>query len=144
MPYPMYEARMQAQMQQPDRLVLAVAAGHPLARSALRELLSDEIDHARIGWAFVGPLPTALRDELAPWMLPLATANLGEWRKLTRSVDGSPEPEDSAALERHGFLRRSRIDAVLLAAMRDLIIPGLAMVGLQTPELVAWADGEAR
>lgn len=49
-----------------------------LPRAALRELLSDEIDHARIGWAYLATLPRHLRASIDDWLLPLAICNLRE------------------------------------------------------------------
>src|SRR5204863_1917294 len=40
------------------RIALADASG-ALAHAALRELLSDEIDHSRLGWAHLATLPAA-------------------------------------------------------------------------------------
>lgn len=112
------------------------AAGHPLARSALRELLSDEIDHARIGWAYLGALPQDLREDIIDWLPALAIANLREWRKLTL-------PTENTSLERHGFLQKDRIEEALLQAMRDLIVPGIAHVGLGSVALERWATNGA-
>jgi hypothetical protein len=112
------------------------AAGHPLARSALRELLSDEIDHARIGWAYLGALPKDLHRDVVDWLPALAIANLREWRKLTL-------PTANTSLERHGFLQKDRIEEALLHAMRDLIVPGIAHVGFGSVALERWATNGA-
>jgi hypothetical protein len=120
------------------------AATHPMARAALRELLSDEVDHARVGWASLGPLPPTLREELAPWIHPLAVANLREWRKLTLlETKLFSESAETIVLARHGFLEKSRIEEALFEGMRDLIAPGLALVGLRTAPLNRWLDSGA-
>jgi hypothetical protein len=106
--------------------------------------LSDEVDHARIGWASLGPLPPTLREELAPWIHPLAVANLREWRKLTLlETKLFSESAETIVLARHGFLEKSRIEEALFEGMRDLIAPGLALVGLRTAPLNRWLDSGA-
>ena len=120
------------------------AATHPMARAALRELLSDEVGHARIGWASLGQLPPTLREELAAWIHPLAVANLREWRKLTLlDAKVCSDSAESIVLARHGFLGKSRIEEALFEGMRDLIAPGLALVGLRTAPLNRWLDSGA-
>lgn len=108
------------------------AATGALARAALRELLSDEIDHAKLGWACVAAVPPGLRAEAAPWLLRLARANLRMWRDAPRDY---PSSERLAA---HGAPRPEAIEAALLAALGDLIVPGLAHVGLPTDDVAAW------
>ncbi len=113
------------------------AATHPLARAALRELLSDEIDHARVGWAFLATMPGALRADITDWLLPLGIANLREWRALTLPAPG-------ADLERHGVPARARIEEALVSALRGVIAPGVAHVGLRSAPFAQWAEGGAR
>ncbi len=101
-----------------------------LARWALRELLEDEIDHSRIGWAFLGRLPRELVREVSRWLLPLTVCNLREWRALIL-------PEDDSLAE-HGVppmeVARTAIDEALV----DLLLPGFVHVGLDTRELETW------
>jgi hypothetical protein len=104
----------------------------PLARAGLRELLSDEIDHARIGWAHLSELSPRERAELVPWLDSLVHANLAMWRKAPR-----PYTSD-AALHRHGAPPAEIVESALLGAIRELIIPGLAHFGLPTRSLASW------
>ena len=67
-----------------------------LARAALHELLKDEIDHSRLGWAYLSTMPADLRARISDWLVPLTVANLREWRKSTASHD--------VVLEEHGVL----------------------------------------
>lgn len=104
----------------------------PLARAALRELLSDEIDHARIGWAFVSTLDEQTKSELDSWILPLAIANLREWRSLklpegSRSVVGA-----------HGVPEKEAIERALLDAVESLMIPGFERFGFAVGPLKKW------
>ena len=106
------------------------------ARAAVRELLSDEIDHARIGWAHLAELSAADRAELAPWLPSMVRANLKMWRDSPR-----PYPMDPM-LHRHGAPPAHAVEQALLSAIRELIIPGLERFGLSTSTLAAWlAEG---
>jgi hypothetical protein len=103
-----------------------------LAMAALRELLSDEVDHARIGWAHLAELDAADRACIAPWLLPLVRANLKMWRDTPR-----PYPVDRA-LHRHGAPPADAVEEALLGALRHLIIPGFDRFSLPTGALVEW------
>jgi len=94
----------------------------PLARAALRELLSDEIDHARIGWAHLAAAKAEHRRALAPWLPRLVRAYVEEW---SRSFAPPPEKDLSA----HGVPSRDVIVAAVEAAMREVVWPGLSHVG---------------
>lgn len=96
----------------------------PLARAAIQALLSDEIDHARIGWAHVASLRDAERREVAPFIPSLLASNLAMWRAIPRpSLDGDE-------LSRHGMLSGDGVERALTTAVRELILPGLARLGL--------------
>ena len=93
-----------------------------LARAALRELLTDEIDHARIGWAhltLVASEPT-LRGEISQWIVPLVETNLAAW---ARRADYSRAAE-------HGCPSREVGNRAILGALRTLIVPGFRQAGL--------------
>jgi hypothetical protein len=95
----------------------------PLASAALHELLSDEIDHARIGWAFVASpaVSDAARGELAAWLPELIAMNLAAWR-------ARPRYAITPALVAHGCPSWDAVDAAVVAAIDDLIVPGFALV----------------
>jgi hypothetical protein len=107
-------------------------ARHGLARAALQEMLSDEIDHARIGWGHLAGLPEAERRQVDPWLFDMLSANLKMWRDAERryAVD--------AALFGHGSPPRVVVERALLGALRKLIIPGLSRFGMQTEGLHEW------
>src|SRR5262249_32409766 len=96
-----------------------------LAKSALRELLSDEIDHGRIGWAHLASLDRRTRAEVGRWLLPMAYLNLKIWREESPA---DPDYVDVFAL--HGTPPHEVIDASLVGALRSLIVPGLKEVGI--------------
>jgi hypothetical protein len=103
-----------------------------LARAALRALFSDEIDHARIGWAHLAGLNADERRELSPWLPALVRANLKMWR-----ISARPYPADPV-LHAHGAPPAETVERALLDAIRLLIIPGLAHFDLPTQPIHDW------
>jgi hypothetical protein len=106
-----------------------------LAKSALRELLSDEIDHGRIGWAHLAACDERTRAEVAPWLHAMAFTNLKEWRRET--------PYDHAhteAMTKQGVPPASIVHEALVDALRSLIVPGFEQLGIEVPALKKWLD----
>jgi hypothetical protein len=103
-----------------------------LACAALRALFSDEIDHARLGWAHLASLSVDERRELVPWLPTLVRANLKMWRDTAR-----PYPTDPV-LHAHGAPPAGTVEQALLDAIRLLIIPGLAHFDLPTQPIHDW------
>jgi hypothetical protein len=110
----------------------------PVARTALRELLSDEINHGRIGWAYLATLEPSMRAQVARWMLPMAYVNLKNWRKETPD-----DPGHVAVMALHGVPHPSIIHAALVDALRSLVVPGLRELGMDTGGLERWLDAGA-
>jgi hypothetical protein len=108
-------------------------AGGALARAAVQELLSDEIDHARIGWAHLASLDRAARNAVGPWLLPMAYLNLRTWLEET-PVD----PGQTAGLAAHGAPAAGVVHEALLDALKSVIVPGLAALELPTRSLERW------
>lgn len=115
---------------------LAVTTG-PYAKAALRELLSDEVDHARLGWAFLATVDRGAKDAVARRALGLTRANVKMWRETPRSYPSRPE------LVVQGALTRDLIEGALRLAVRDLVIPGFQQLGLDTAAVSAWVDAGA-
>lgn len=103
----------------------------PLARAAIRELFEDEVDHSRLGWAFLGSVSAPLRTRIEAWLLPLCVCNLREWLSLAEA--------EGLALEEHGVPSPEPLREALHEAMRGLILPGFAHVGLDTRALERWS-----
>lgn len=112
---------------------IATARG-PLVSAALRELLSDEIDHGRLGWAYLATVPTELRAKIERWLPAIVRGNLKMWRETPRLY------ATSVAVVEQGALPAERTEATLLGAIRDLIIPGFDRLGLSTVELRRWLE----
>jgi rubrerythrin len=105
------------------------AATAPLPRAALRELLSDEIDHARIGWAHLASLSAEERRAVQPWLPGMLVANLQMWRETPRGHVS--DPELARVLAGHGAPARNQVESMTETAVRDLIEPGYARFGLR-------------
>lgn len=103
----------------------------PLITSAVRELLSDEVDHARLGWAFMSSLSAELKRGLEDWLVPLTLCNLREWRNIEL-----PRDERLAA---YGIPPMDAAQEALGEALRGVVIPGFRHVGLDTRALERWA-----
>ena len=100
---------------------LARAEG-PLVRAALRELMSDEIDHARIGWAHLAAAKAEHKRALAPWIPRLIKGYVAEWAK-------SYAPDPPRDLSAHGVPPTVVIVEAVRAAMNEVVLPGLRHVG---------------
>lgn len=108
------------------------AASAPMAHRALSELLSDEIDHARMGWAFLAGLDPRLRLAVGPWLPALGRANLRMWRESPRDYPAT------ADFIHQGAPSGELIEAALMTALRDLIVPGFEALSLPVEPLAAW------
>jgi hypothetical protein len=106
----------------------------PIARAALRELLSDEIDHARIGWGLLASVDRETRRAVGRWLPAMAIANLRMWREAPRTYPDDPR------LAEHGAPPLHVVEQALLVAFRDLVIPGFEEMGIATTDLRAWLE----
>jgi len=95
------------------------AGGTP--RMAVESLLEDEIDHGRVGWAFLAARARDRRlDGLAealPSMLDRTMAWVFDWCRE------KPE-EDRAELEAVGYLGSRASDAIFRRTLKSVILPG--------------------
>lgn len=109
------------------------ASTAPLAIAINRAHLEDEIDHARLGWAHLASsaVSDATRDALASRLPALLSANLPGWER----ADAVLPSEGIAA---HGHLGASESREVVRAAVRDVVIPGFAHVGIDTRAVTSW------
>lgn len=106
------------------RYALSIATA-PLVRAALREIVADEIDHARIGWAALAAAPAELRNEAAMWLPPVIESHLAGWHKVM--------VEWPAPLRAHGMPSRRDAVRVVDRTLANLIVPGLIALGVPVP-----------
>ena len=98
-----------------------------MPRAALRELLADEINHARMGWAYLGAphLGGRLRTEIAEHLPACLQAMFDYWKQLV--ADATPP-----ATVAHGVLPFEQLDELIRTAFEDIALPGFRHVGIDT------------
>lgn len=109
-------------------------ADSPLVKAALTRILSDEIDHARAGWAHLAsPWVTAeMRRELPSWLPWLHEAN-------NHDLLGDDAPLPREKYPTHGMLSRRRAREVTYATLFDVIFPGYRAAGIDPAATEEWA-----
>ncbi len=107
----------------------------PMVRAALRELIADDIHHARLGWAHLAStfVPEAVRGELGGWLPRLLETAALPWTRREKDPhpDGFPE---------HGVPSRQATLDVVHRTVRGVILPGFEQLGVSTALGVDWAD----
>jgi hypothetical protein len=103
-------------------LAMREPATFPPTCSAIDEIIKDEIEHSRIGWAH---LATAAGTGDVSWLAPHIAAM--RTAALTHDVADLPTAPDLSAF---GILPRARVAEVVDAAWRDVVAPGLARYGI--------------
>jgi hypothetical protein len=108
-----------------------------LAREALRQLLSDDVEHARLGWAYLASSQVTPSDRLhvahaLPTLLRLARA---AWTDV-------PERAESWFVE-HGCAGREVARAAFEDGVKDVVLPGLSHVGVSPEHGEAWLKAQA-
>jgi hypothetical protein len=96
-----------------------------LARAVFGELLSDEIDHARLGWAYLASpaMSDPVREQIRHRFPALRDATRQLWATQNPSLlpDGLPS---------HGLLSRRTVTAIAEEAIDSIVVSGLASVGI--------------
>jgi len=114
-------------------LEMRTAATDDEVRDTIDEILRDEVEHARLGWAHVAA-EVSRRDlaYLGPRLPAMLAHTVAEEIFLERDdVDAEP-------LAGLGALPRSRRCARFVQCMRDVVFPGLALYGVDTTAAEAW------
>lgn len=94
-------------------------------RAAVDEIVKDEIEHSRIGWAH---LATAVaRGDDVTWLAPHIAAM--RTAALTHEIKEVALSDD---LSGYGILPRARVTTIVDATWRDVIVPGFAHHGIRT------------
>ncbi len=105
-----------------------------VAKAALREIISDEVRHARIGWAVLASdrLSPADRASISSTMPVLLDVCVSAW--LAEIELEYPETLPIG----HGCLRHSRIAELVDDTLRNVIAPGLDHVQIDSAPARAW------
>jgi hypothetical protein len=106
-------------------------------RAGVREILEDEVRHARIGWAYLGSRDAGDEERrlVSAWLLPLLRTQWTRWRAQIASLPAFDLPA-------HGCPSPAAIERASLASMRGLVIPGFARAGVDVTEAQAWLSRE--
>jgi hypothetical protein len=100
-------------------------SSHPVARATLESLLEDEIDHGRVGWAYLAERTREHRTRGLAQALPAMLE-----RTFREVLSRSGEPPDSPELEAYGFLVPRAAAEVCRRALNDVILPGFKELGV--------------
>jgi hypothetical protein len=109
-------------------------ATSPLARAAIRELIADDVHHARLGWAHLGSprVTTETRSAIAAWLPRLLKTAALPWVAI---ADVSPH-----GIPAHGVPSTETTRAAVASALRAVVLPGLEALGVPIGAARAWVD----
>jgi hypothetical protein len=108
----------------------------PLARAALRELIADDVDHARIGWAHLASsmVTTEVRSKIAGWLPRLLEASMLSWLAGADGYAGFPA---------HGVPSSATTREVVKSTAREVVLVGFEQLGVDTSSAHAWMQAHA-
>jgi len=107
------------------------ACESPALREIHREHLGDEVQHARVGWAYVATLSADERTAVAPELPRLLQLQLDAW---TTRIGELP----LAGIAGHGYPPRAELVDAVHGAIRELVLPGFDHVGVDSAAARAW------
>ena len=118
------------------QLCLGGARSHA-TRVALREILADEIRHARIGWAYLASagVRAGIHREIERWLIPMICAQLAGW---SRQIETLP----AGAVAAHGCPSGAAIEEAAVGSLHELVLPGFVAVGIDVTEARRFIAGE--
>ena len=114
---------------------LVARAQDPVCRQAMHTILRDEVDHSRLGWAFLAEQHArGVRDCIGPYLPPMLEDTLG-----SRLFDPCAAPEPYAVeLAGLGVLELPERQRVVRETLEQVIFPGLERFGIDTAHGRAW------
>lgn len=109
-------------------------ATSPLARAAIRELMADDVHHARLGWAHLASsrVTPQIRAQVAAWLPRLLRTAALPWVK---KAEGYGE-----GLPAHGHPSSHTTRAVVVQTLAEVVLPGLDRLGVATGPARAWIE----
>ena len=109
----------------------------PAIRRAVRTILADEVQHSRLGWRFLAthPLDDDQRLGLAAYLPSMLAGTVRDELFAPQAVIG-----DEATMQRYGTLPLAGRRAAFLGGMREVLLPGLASVGVDVAGGAAYLD----
>jgi hypothetical protein len=108
-----------------------------LARAAVRDILEDEVEHARMGWSLLASnaMPPSWRSGVAGALPDLLERVAQAWTAHDAATPVSPAG--------HGNVEASAMPEVVRGACEELIFPGFDFVGVDTRAARAWFAGRS-
>jgi hypothetical protein len=116
---------------------LVARATDPVCKQAMHSILGDEVNHSRLGWAFLAEEHArGVRDCIGPHLPKMLEATLGD--ELFSST-GAPDPR-MAELAGLGSLERADRLRVVQETLERVIFPGLDLFGIGTTLGRRWLE----
>jgi len=112
-------------------------ATEPDSRAAIREILADEVQHARLGWAYLA------QEHDRAW-LPEHFTTMLEATVPEELRDPRIQPDPSPALRSHGVFARAELREILIECVDEVITPGLTMMSVDAEPIRAWMAARFR
>jgi hypothetical protein len=121
-------------------VTLLDAAEDAHLRTVLQELARDEVQHARLGWAYLSWAKNRFDLSFLSGFLPVM-AGAASGADLFQP---SPPGADDAGLLRSGVVPKRERRRIYLETMHSVVIPGFEEYGVETAPLRAWAESQQR
>lgn len=105
-------------------------------RRTTRDILKDEVQHARLGWAHLAAEVERQQDTafLGPRLVPMLRDSISE------NLISPDAPTAGVSLEAHGLLSQAHRRAIFASTTQHVILPGLAHHGVPTAQARDWLD----
>jgi hypothetical protein len=102
---------------------------HPLGHTVVQSLLEDEIDHGRVGWAYLAEVRRAGGGASLSHVLPeLVRMTV---KPVMDEAREAPEGDDPL-IDAHGYLGRDRGAEIYARTFFEVILPGFEALGVDT------------
>ncbi len=103
----------------------------PRVREGVREVLSDEIRHGRIGWAWLATVGPSERAAIAPHILPMLRSQVTRWRAQIATLP-------TGGVAEHGCPSGAAIERATLRSIDELVLPGFEHLSIDVAAARAW------
>jgi hypothetical protein len=115
---------------------LVARATDAVCRQAMHSILRDEVNHSRLGWAFLAEDARVARDCVGPHLPAMLEATLGD-ELFKQAEESDPRLAELAGL---GSLERRDRLQVVHEVLERVIFPGLELYGIDTALGRRWLD----
>jgi hypothetical protein len=112
-------------------------ATEPDSRVAMREILADEVQHARLGWAHLAQSND--RAWVSEHFTTMLEATVPEELRDPR-IQSDPSP----ALRAHGVFARAELREILIECVDGVITPGFSLLGVDAEPIRTWMTNNVR